>query len=77
MTDTDEKMEALARFYEENGVKRAALMKNNPIWFDKFEKIGVGTTIAEDSPMREFYNEERFLSIKKMFEDRGIEILES
>ncbi len=77
ITDTDDKMQALARFYEDHGIKRTALMKNNPTWLNKFEKIGVETDIAEDSPMRDFYDQERFERIKKMFEDKGIEVLES
>jgi len=77
ITDTDDKMQALAQFYQDHGVKRAALEKNNPIWFDKFEKIGVETSIPETSPMRSFYDQGAFVRIKKMFEDKGIEILES
>ena len=51
-------------------------MKNNPTWLNKFEKIGVQTSIAKDSPMREFYDQERFERIKKMFEDKGLEVLD-
>ncbi len=77
ITDTDHKMEALARFYEARGIKRTALMKNNPTWLNKFEKIGVASNISDDSPMREFYDQNRFERIKKMFEEKGIQILES
>ncbi len=77
VNDSDEKMKDLAEFYEKNGVKTAALMKNNPIWFEKFEKMGVETDIAKDDPMRGFYDNERYASIKKIFEEKGIEILES
>jgi len=52
-------------------------MKNKPTWLNKFEKIGVETDIAKDSSMRDFYDQERFEHIKKMFEDKGIDVLES
>jgi len=77
ITDTDQKMEDLARFYENHGIKRTALMKNNPTWLNKFEKIGVETDIADNSPMRDFYDQMKFDRIKKFFEDKGIEVLES
>lgn len=77
VTDTEDKMFALARFYEQVSVRRAALMKNNPIWFDKFEKIGMTSTVSKDSPMRDFYDADTYRRLKKLFEDRGIEILES
>ncbi len=77
ITDTDEKMKALVQLYLDHGVKRAALEKNNPIWFAKFEKIGVETNIPETSPMRNFYDQETFKRIRNMFQEKGIEILES
>lgn len=77
ITDTDDKMKALARFYQDHGIKRAVLMKNNPTWLNKFEKIGVETNIAKDSPVRDFYDQERFERIKKMFEDKRIEVLDA
>jgi len=76
ITDTDEKMRALARFYKEHGITRTALMKNNPTWLNKFEKIGVKTDIAQNSPIRAFYDQAWFDRTRKMFEDEGIEVLE-
>ena len=77
ITDSDDKMEALANFYKISGITMAALMKNNPIWFDKFEKIGQNTDISKESPMRTFYDIEKYDRIKKLFNAQGIEILES
>ncbi len=77
ITDTDEKMLSLVRFYEEHGIGRTALMKNNPTWLNKFDKIGVVSDIDENSPLREFYDQHRFVSIREMFEAKGIEVLES
>jgi pyruvate formate lyase activating enzyme len=77
ITDTDDKMAALARFYEKHGIKRTALMKNNPTWLNKFEKIGVDSNIPQGSTMRDFYDQDRFIRIKEMFEENGIEVLES
>jgi len=42
---------------------------------NKFEKTGVEIDTAKDSPMRDFYDQERFERIKKMFEDKGIGVL--
>ena len=77
INDDDAKMLALAEFYQENKVKKAALLKNNPIWFGKLEKIGAAETIAADNPMRNFYDQERYDRAKKIFVERGIEIFES
>ncbi|MCB2227884.1 MAG: glycyl-radical enzyme activating protein [Desulfarculaceae bacterium] len=77
VTDTDEMMAALAEFYLEHGVTLAALEKNNPIWFDKSEKVGVNPDFAADDPARSFYDNERYARIKRYFEQRGITILES
>jgi pyruvate formate lyase activating enzyme len=77
VNDDDVKMNALADFYQQHGVKRAALLKNNPIWFDKLEKIGEEKDIAADNPMRDFYDKQEYDRIKKIFEKKGIEILES
>lgn len=77
ITDTDDMMAALAEFYLDNGVKLAALEKNNPIWFDKSEKVGVEPDFPADSPARSFYDNEKYGRIKKFFEDQGITILES
>jgi pyruvate formate lyase activating enzyme len=77
ITDTEEKMLALVRFYEEHGIGRTALMKNNPTWLNKFDKIGMVSNIEEDNPMRKFYDEERFVRIQEMFQAKGIEVLES
>ncbi|MCF8033190.1 MAG: glycyl-radical enzyme activating protein [Desulfarculaceae bacterium] len=77
LTDTDQLMADLAGFYLAHGVKLAALEKNNPIWFDKSEKVGVEPDFAPDDPARGFYDNERYALIKKYFEDQGITILES
>ena len=77
ITDTDEMMASLAEFYLAHGVKLAALEKNNPIWFDKSEKVGVEPDFAADDPARSFYDNQRYGGIKQFFEDQGITILES
>ena len=77
INDEIPKMVELAKFYQKHEVKTAALLKNNPIWLDKLEKIGATTKIAADSPMRDFYDQERYDKIKTIFTELGIDILES
>ena len=77
ITDTDDKMQALAQFYRDHRVTRASLLENNPLWVDKLEKIGVQTSVSKTSPMRSFGDQETLARSKNIFEDRGIEIFKS
>ena len=77
ITDTDENIAAIAGFYEELGVKKAALMKNNPIWFDKLEKLGIDKTLGNNERLREFYPDDKVERIKTLFEGNGVLIAES
>ncbi len=76
ITDTDANIRGIAEFYRDNGVKLAGLEKNNPLWFDKCGKFGVESGFSDTSPVRAFYNQERFERAKKVFTDRGIDIRE-
>ncbi len=76
ITDTDANIHATADFYRENGVKTAAILKNNPLWFDKCETLGVETRFANTSPARSLYDSEKVDQIKKIFTDEGIDIKE-
>ena len=76
ITDTDANIYDIAKFYRENGVKTAAILKNNPLWFDKCEKLGVKTCFTDTSPARSLYDSEKVDRIKKTFTDEGIDIKE-
>ena len=76
ITDTDANIHGIAEFYRENGVKTAGLEKNNPLWFDKCERLGVESGFSDTSPARAFYDQEKFERAKKVFVDKGIDILE-
>jgi pyruvate formate lyase activating enzyme len=76
ITDTDANVRDIAEFYRDNGVKVAGIEKNNPLWFDKCEKIGVETGFSDTSALRDFYDSERFERIKEFFLDRGVKTVE-
>ena len=76
ITDTDANVRGIAEFYRDNGVKVAGIEKNNPLWFDKCEKIGVETGFSDTSALRDFYDSERFERIKEFFLDRGVKTVE-
>jgi pyruvate formate lyase activating enzyme len=77
INDDIDKMNALADFYHKHGIKQAALLKNNPVWFSKLEKIGSEQNISADDPIRDFYEQGPYDRIKEIFKEKGIEILES
>ena len=76
ITDTDTNIHNIAEFYRDNGIKTAAILKNNPVWFDKCEKIGVEAPFSDNSPTRDFYDKEEVSRIKDIFTDTGVVVTE-
>ncbi|MCP4364045.1 MAG: glycyl-radical enzyme activating protein [Planctomycetes bacterium] len=76
VTDTDANIRDIAGFYRDNGVKVAGIEKNNPLWFDKCEKIGIDTGFSDTSLVRDFYDSEKFERVKEFFLDRGVKTVE-
>ena len=77
LTDKDKNITDIIGFYKRNGIKKAALMKNNPIWFDKNEMLGIKKeSFPKNSAARSFYDADKFKEIKEQFEENGIEIIE-
>ncbi|MBU1118757.1 glycyl-radical enzyme activating protein [Patescibacteria group bacterium] len=75
ITDTEDALLALADFYEKHSVHKAAILLNNPIWIEKFEKLGKESTIGAKNPIRKFYDKEKAEEIKHVFSKRGIKII--
>ena len=75
ITDDVEKIEALAEFYQKLNVKRAGLMKNNPLWLDRLAQLGKAGDIPLDSPLREFYADEKSAEAKAALENRSVEVV--
>ncbi len=76
ITDTDANIHSVADFYRDNGVKTAAILKNNPIWFDKCEKLGAEPSFSDNSPAHEFCAQEKVDLIKEIFADKGVDVTE-
>ena len=77
LTDTDKNITDIINFYKKNNVTKAGLMKNNPIWFDKNEKLGIKKdNFPVNSAARFFYDLDIFKKIKSKFQDNGIAVLE-
>lgn len=77
ITDTDENIQNLVNFYNRHNVTKAALLKNNPMWFNKCTRLGINSKFTQDSPLYHLYNLERFEKIKAFFEENGVKIIES
>lgn len=74
ITDTDENMNGLARFYAAHGVQQTALLSNNPIWFDKCRNLGVDPGFAADHPVHQLYDGEKKKALQERFHARGIQV---
>jgi pyruvate formate lyase activating enzyme len=74
ITDTEANLRAIAGFLRGQGVRRAALMDNNPIWLDKCGKLGLAPPFTEGHPARGFYDGERSAWATALFRSHGIEV---
>jgi len=75
ITDTPKNIDDIVTFYKTNGVKKAALLENNPLWFNKFENIGKTNNSFHDEQMRKVYDEKQKSKITEYFIRNGIEIV--
>jgi pyruvate formate lyase activating enzyme len=71
LTDTDENLTAISRFLREQGVLKIRLLQNNPLWFEKNEKLGRAPGGTEE--MRKWIDRQRLDHIKSIF--NGFEII--
>jgi pyruvate formate lyase activating enzyme len=73
VTDTEENLRAIAGFLERHGVRRAALLENNPIWLDKCGRLGLEPPFPEDHPARGFYERGEVERAAAIFREHGIQ----
>ena len=74
LTDTEHNLAGIADFYREHGVARAALLPNNPGWFDKLDSLGAAPDAGTNAAMHSLYPEEKLDAARRVFEARGIEV---
>ena len=74
ITDSEHNLAGIADFYSAHGVARAALLPNNPGWFDKLESLGAQADAETRPAMHSLYPDEKLDAARRVFEARGIEI---
>lgn len=68
LTATEENLSAIAAFLREQGAMKAALLQNNPLWFEKNEMLGRTAGGAGDD-MRSWIGRDRMGLIRSIFSD--------
>lgn len=74
MTDLDAHIESLGTFYQQQRVKKACLLPNNPAWTTKLARIGQIDPFAHDAPLRSFYDEGAEEKVMQRLSSYGIDI---
>jgi len=74
ITDNESNISAIAKFYNEQGVKKAVLLPNNPAWLHKSSKLGKETQFNSDHPIHKFYDDKKKKKLINYFLKNEIEI---
>ena len=69
ITDTEDNIRALAHFYQSSGVTRTAVLKSNPLWSDKHDKLGLD--LPRPQPPRKLYDSSRLHELVDIFAEYG------
>jgi len=77
MTDTKKNIQAIADFYKKQQVKKTVLLSNNPAWINKLEKLGQKEKFDNNDRIQKFYDKEKEIKTKKVFSEKGIEVIEN
>ncbi|KQC07039.1 MAG: glycyl radical-activating protein [Smithella sp. SDB] len=72
MTDTDENLSAIAEFLSSLGIKKAALLEYNPLWYAKLNKLG--KEVQEAGKSREWMDKKHVAHCKEIFIAAGISV---
>ncbi len=72
VTDTDENLEAVARFFRVHGVTRAALLPYHPLWRDKRARLGL-EEVTLPAECRAWMPPERLAACRRWFE--GVDLV--
>ena len=75
ITDTDGNIRDIIDFYIRHDIDRAALLPNNPMWFDKLHAIGRENSFSESHQVNKLYDLKQKCRIETMFRDSGITII--
>ncbi|MCG8633508.1 MAG: glycyl-radical enzyme activating protein [Desulfobacterales bacterium] len=73
ITDSEENLEAIVRFYRKHHVKKTQLMAYHPLWQEKNARIGLASPTVFPE-MDRWMTGERFRQCEKIFLDAGIGI---
>ncbi|MGY4710412.1 glycyl-radical enzyme activating protein [Mycolicibacterium sp. CBM1] len=72
ITDTEKNIRELAQFYEANGVTRTIVLKSNPLWAEKYVKLGIDTIRIESPATRALYDTSRLEQLSRIFQEYGV-----
>ncbi len=73
ITDTDENIAGIARYLEKHGIKKAALLSYNPLWYEKSGKIGARNLLADRAETAKWMDRERIDRCRAIFAEHGID----
>ncbi|MDY6999729.1 MAG: glycyl-radical enzyme activating protein [Actinomycetota bacterium] len=74
VTDTERNITDLARFYAEHGVTRTMVLKSNPLWAEKYTKLGIGGGLIDLQAPRGLYPKKRIEELSRIYRDFGVEV---
>ena len=74
ITDTDFNLQGIAEFLSQQKIKKAALMRYNPLWHEKVEKIGGTNSYTADSSMSSWMDSAQFEHCREIFLRAEIEV---
>ncbi|MBW1989466.1 MAG: glycyl-radical enzyme activating protein [Deltaproteobacteria bacterium] len=73
-TDTEQNLAAIADFLAGLGVGRAQLLEYNPLWPEKWAKIGRQNPAPDDPALAAWMDPEHVAACRAMFAERGIRV---
>ncbi len=73
ITDSDNNLRGIANFLKQQGVKTAQLLRYNPLWHEKSDKIGVANPYKQDPAMTCFADKDVLARGRAIFTDAGIQ----
>lgn len=74
LLDRDQQIDSLGQFYQENEVKTACLLLNNPSWLQKLGKLGQAEPFDQENPIRHFYDLGDEARVKERLSRYGVEV---
>jgi len=75
ITDSESNLKAIAKFLKENNVSRTQLMTYNPIWQDKWDKLGYNSEALVDESLKTWMNQVQIEQCETIFRDAGLQLV--